>query len=729
MNIRFKLLVSVLTVVIGVMLGVTWLSSTTSQTMLERSLQQGAENLLDATITKLETLFQEYQSVPEDVAMAVQVLKPSQEEELKKLLNDALWLHPHIYGAALAFEPRSFAPDREGMAPYYHRSKEGLAFVDLARTDYNYPAQEWYATAIRTGKPFWTKPYLDTGGGDIMMITYAVPFFRESKPWGVATIDVAVPELSSIVGGLKISKTGYAILMSKEGIILSSQLAVSDSKRTIFDIARDLQMPELDALGKLMLAQQKGYRLITNPATGREAWVAFGPIPASGWTLAIAFPREELLSDLFVLHRHIVGIAIAGILLVTLIILILSTRITNPLQHLAAAAVAIAGGDFKAAVPHTKSRDEVGILSRAFAHMQDTLASTLTRLREEKEMFQFAFREMSDGLTILDPHWRILQYNRVAEKLLLLPPKLPFLEHIMIHFESTHQLSDMDKMGNEQHTCRLMRKITNENDSPLYLECMMVPIFDESGFVRERVIHTRDVTAVESEETSKRNFLSLISHKLFTPLTVLQGKLMLLKDGLLGDLSETQRRTIETAASQTGKLRGLIEALVNFGTADTTGLDSSREPIIVHALIEEIVEEEKREKADRNLNISISVTPNAESFTFNRKYLRTIIHELLDNAIKFNESDPATISIECRRENERIAFSVQDNGLGFPPEFQDKIFDKFFQIDRYFTGNIEGVGLGLSHVKLLVDHFHGTIDVVSEPGRGSRFTVRLPFVA
>ena len=726
MKLRHKLTLSVLSAVLILLALLGSLSYRMSRRALTREIQANAQNLLQVYLLRLENRFQGLSALPADAALAVQSLQPSRPEAIRKLLSDTLWMHPEIYGATIAFEPGAFVSGP--FAPYFHRGRSGLREVDLASPDYDYRGQEWYRLPLQSGKPLWTAPYLDTGGGGIVMVTYAYPFFREGKPLGVATADVSLGTLTGIVDGIQVGKSGYAILVAADGTVLSSRIGGGGASRSIAELARERGAPELERLGKRMTAGESGFIEMPNPANRQPAWVAFGPVQATGWSLAIAFPQDELLSELTGLHLRMTLVSIAGMLAVLAIVWLIPQRLGRPVGELAEVADRISRGDFSTRLQRTGSDDEVGTLTQAFGRMQDSLSETLTRLREEKEMFRVAFTGMSDGLAILDADWRLLQYNRAAEKLLDLPTKLPFLEHVFKRFESDHQLTEMDRLPDEQRTCRLSRRPI-EGFGPLHLECTLVPIRDERGQVRQRVIHSRDITAQEGEERSKRSFISLISHKLFTPLAVLHGKLAMLKDGMLGGLSGPQQRSVADAAAQTRKLHTLIEALVNFGAADTSGLDRSHEPIAMGEFLGEIAAELARDNPEKRPAISVSVAEGAESFDFNRKYLRTMVHELIDNGIKFNQSDPVAIAVECRREGGRIAVSVQDNGMGIPPELRDRIFEKFYQIDRDFTGNVQGVGLGLTHVKLLADQFAGTIDVVSEPGTGSRFTLRLPFDA
>jgi signal transduction histidine kinase len=727
MKIRQKLLLSILSSMFVILAGLEYVSYQTSRKALITEIRSNATNMIDANAYRLNSTFVAIEGVARGLASTVESVRPKSEAELRAVIVRFLEERPEVYGSTIAFEPGAFGAGKKLVAPYYYRGDAGMVYVDLARSSYDYPAQGWYRTTIDSGKPRWSEPYLDVGGGETSMITYSCPFFRDGKPWGVATVDLALPEIISIVEKIKVAKSGFAFVISPEGKFLSKRKAGWELHRTIMSAADEWGSTELKALAQRMLAGERGIVSMKDVLTGGQAWFAFRPIPATGWSLAIVFPEQELLSELLSVHDRMRWIALAGMAIVFVIVFFLSQRIAAPIARLAGEARRIAAGDFSAPLAPVKSRDEVGVLAHAFGDMRTSLAATLEKLREEKEMFQIAFAQMSDGLVILDQAWEPIEHNHAAERLLGLPAKAPLIDHLQAMFETSIPIEQLAESCAEGCAFKLSRR-PSELAGPLHLSCTLTPIFGEDKSVRERILSVRDVTAEESEELAKRNFLSLISHKLFTPLTVLQGMVMLLKDGMLGALSQEQQKDVDSMATQTGKLKGLIEMLVNFVTIEESSLDLSREEIVLRAFLRDLAKKSEAWFPDKHATVEIDVAAELATISFNTKYLSLIVGQLIDNGLKFNMSDPASIKISAARWDGGLQITVTDNGIGIPSEYADRIFDKFFQIEKYFTGNVEGVGLGLAYVKKIVESFGGTIDVRSEPGKGSTFTVLLPKV-
>jgi signal transduction histidine kinase len=215
-----------------------------------------------------------------------------------------------------------------------------------------------------------------------------------------------------------------------------------------------------------------------------------------------------------------------------------------------------------------------------------------------------------------------------------------------------------------------------------------------------------------------------MSHKLFTPLTVLQGKLMLWKDGLLGSLDEKQMKHVNSMADQTAKLNDLIGSLVNFVSMEENKFDTSREELDLGKTLNEVAERCRQWFADKNPIVDIKVEEGAGKFTFNKKLFEVMTSQLIENGLKFNLSVPPRVQVNCRRIGKETVIGIIDNGVGIPREYHEKIFEKFYQIEKYYTGNVEGVGLGLAYVKKIVEAFGGRIEVSSEPGKGSVFTLK-----
>jgi signal transduction histidine kinase len=726
MKIREKLMLSVLASVVAVIAVSCWLSYSVSKEEMTEEIKLHAEAMLKAYAWELDSELAVLPIGAHAMAAAVSSLKPVDEGEVKELIRMALDIIPMAYGSTIAFAPGASPSGARLVAPYYFRTADGLEYKDLADPSYDYPEWDWYRIPIETKKHLWSEPYIDVGGGGIAMVTYSYPFYRRGDILGVATMDVDLHRLTDIVEKIVVGKTGRAFLLSRNGTFLIMGEKETKLEETIFQFAKGKPDEEkIVDIGKRMIAGESGFMEIESAALGKRGWVVFGPVPTTGWSLGILFPKEEFLGGLVSLHHKTLIISIVGIAAICLLIILISSKITRPIIRLAEAAKRIASGDLTVEPEGAEGRDEVGMLARSFGEMQRSLSDTLENLREETDMFTAAFSQMSDGMVILDPQWKPLQFNKTAERLLALPSEGDFREHVLAQFEPSIPVRNISETIDTTIHLELARR-ESEQLGALILSAVVTPILGDSSDLRELVMSVRDITDEKTESRSKANFLSLVSHKLKTPVTVLKSGTAIMQDGLLGEMSEKQKKHVDALTAQIGKLQALIDTLIGFSTIEGSSLEASKEEVELRPFWEEMSKDAERIHKERNPKIELNIAASAEKLSFNKKYLAIIFSQLLDNALKFNMSDPAEVKVDVRREEDMIVTDVVDNSVGIPPEFLDKIFDRFFQIEKYFTGNVEGMGLGLSYVKSIIEHFGGSIDVKSKPGEGSTFTVKIP---
>lgn len=484
MSIRTKLLISILITVCVIFSGIEYLSYKTSKNALEKEIQVRATNMLAAKTVQLDNDIQSLQSIAEGLKIALESVDGLNEDGVKKLIQNFLETQPNAYGAAVAFEPNTFG-NTELVGHYYFRTKKGLEYVDLARPAYNYPNWDWYKTPVKTKEPLWTPPYKDSGGGDTIMTTFACPFFKDGSVWGVATVDVAVSKLTKIVEDIKVGSTGFAFLVEKSGEFLSMRRA-DFSKLTIFDAAKQFGSNKLDELGREMIDGGTGYMSFIDPLDDQESWFAYAPIPSTGWSLGIVLPENELMAELTSLHRRIVFFAVAGLLLIFIIVFIISNRISAPIKALSEAARGITKGNFTVKLPVNRSNDEVGVLARTFAEMGRSLEEAMGHISDERDIFRVALSHLTEGVVILNPRWNVLQSNSAAEKLLKFPVKGTLIEHLESFFESSIPLPEFTNVSRERASFKLKQK-----ECGISLDCSIAPLYGEGHRLKERVLTIR----------------------------------------------------------------------------------------------------------------------------------------------------------------------------------------------------------------------------------------------
>jgi sigma-B regulation protein RsbU (phosphoserine phosphatase) len=303
------------------------------------------------------------------------------------LLRNAVEGNPEIYGSSIAFEPFAFSPQTRLYAPYYYR-KNGTIAHDRLENSYqqvSYVYWDWYQIPRELGKSEWSEPYYDEGAGNRLMTTYSTPFYREAggkkQLAGIVSADLSLDALTGLIGSVKILKTGYAAVLSRNGMILAHPLKDTIMNETFFSIAEARNDPALRELGKKMIRGESGFVHYTS-IVGFTSWMYYAPIPSAGWTLAVVFPEAELLENIGKLSITMAAIGLVGIVLLMLAVVLIARAIIGPLQSLTAATDRIASGNFDAVLPKVNSNDEAGRLTLNFQSMQASLKDYIRNLTE-----------------------------------------------------------------------------------------------------------------------------------------------------------------------------------------------------------------------------------------------------------------------------------------------------------------------------------------------------------
>jgi signal transduction histidine kinase len=222
----------------------------------------------------------------------------------------------------------------------------------------------------------------------------------------------------------------------------------------------------------------------------------------------------------------------------------------------------------------------------------------------------------------------------------------------------------------------------------------------------------------------KSQFLSNVSHELHTPLTSIKGYADNLLDGAVGELDEKQKKCMEGISQNTERLVRMVNDILSLSRIEAGRIEFNPTNFSLYSLMEEMVFELTNIADKKGIFLSFNCPSDLRIFVDEGK-LREVIINLVDNAIKFTPSG-GKVTLQAEEREKYVDISVEDTGIGIPPESLDEIFDRFHQVQRKERGNSEGIGIGLAIVKSLVDLHGGNVTVQSEPGKGSRFTVTLP---
>ncbi|MCB2154476.1 hypothetical protein KQI84_06290 [bacterium] len=225
----------------------------------------------------------------------------------------------------------------------------------------------------------------------------------------------------------------------------------------------------------------------------------------------------------------------------------------------------------------------------------------------------------------------------------------------------------------------------------------------------------------------KSNFLSIVSHELRTPLTAITGFVELVLAQRVGDINESQRSLLTRVAKNTGHLNNMVNDLIEIAEIEAEGMTDVRlVPIDPLATFFNTIPKLEYRRRDRMVDIQPIFEGAVPRILCDERVLERIFFHLLDNAVKFSPPDES-VRVEFKStDDDRLAITIRDKGKGIPQDKLRRIFDQFYQIEGTLTRSHEGLGLGLSVTRMLIQSTRGEIDVNSQVGQGSAFTVIYP---
>ena len=361
-------------------------------------------------------------------------------------------------------------------------------------------------------------------------------------------------------------------------------------------------------------------------------------------------------------------------------------------------------------------------------------ARLFSSLKEEKFKLDTIFSEMADGAALADESGRILLANAAASRYLGIAPGETggTIAEALRGMTVTPSLREMAASKAPSHNFIAAR----EKPKKLILggKAIRIELAGRSfGPAQPRLAPQsgwlyvfRDETEARRIEKLKRTFLSLISHKLKTPLAAVTGFAdLLLEEFRDSPPPEMQFKAAETIASQGKKLAELVDKLLRYTTLESP--DDTIELVLIQldAVVGEAMLGMKDWLSARGAAVLYRPAENTQIIG-DGKRLREMLKNLIENSVKFDPKPEKKVMVSIETDERWARLIVADKGPGIPPEDQEKIFQRFHQIEESFTGQVEGWGLGLPFVKKVVDQHGGQVELVSKLGAGTTVTVILP---
>ena len=513
-------------------------------------------------------------------------------------------------------------------------------------------------------------------------------------------------------------------LISADGTVLAD--SHSDAAR----VENQLQCPEI---------QQA-----LHAGQGRSVWFSHAP-QASMLYAAIALPPSAPpvrvlrfavrlphgTSSTRDLYRRVVVGGLAIVLIGAILSFYLAGSIVAPITQITRAASEMARGDLRQRVD-IRTSDEVGQLAAAFNSMASHVGGMLEDMERDASKDETILSRMADGIIVTNPKGEALLFNQSAEEIFGVGREEALgktLAESTLHYDLSHLIA---------HT--LSHETTNTAEIQLLqprnriLDCYIAPIRTDPGAIRGTVVVLHDLTEIRKLEGNRKDFVANVSHELRTPVASIRAMVETLLMGAKDD-PEASDRFLNTIHSESIRLSTLLNDLLTISTMDSGKREICKMTIGIRSEIERVVQKLQPQIRDKSLRVEIDAE-QALDVLADADALQQMLVNLIDNAIKYTPAEGGiTIaaftagtadSVTPQRAQPGICIQVRDTGIGIPSTDLPRVFERFYRVDKARSREMGGTGLGLSIVKHLVELHGGTVEVASEVGKGTIFTLTFP---
>jgi signal transduction histidine kinase len=259
------------------------------------------------------------------------------------------------------------------------------------------------------------------------------------------------------------------------------------------------------------------------------------------------------------------------------------------------------------------------------------------------------------------------------------------------------------------------------------LQLRGVDLCSHDGRACGRLIHLHDITHDRVIDEMKTDFISLVSHELRTPLTSILGFSSYMLSGRLGRVSDVQRTALESIHRQSRRLSAIISDFLDVSRIESGKIEMKKEEVPLVEVAERVLEDLRPQAADRHIRFGTRAEEGPMPLVAigDEQRIAQVFTNLVGNALKFTESN-GSVDIELARMNGEVLCRVVDTGCGIPPDELERVFDRFYQVEKVVTRKTGGTGLGLAIVKNIVEAHGGRIWIESQVGRGTTVNFTLP---
>mgnify|MGYP001220144230 CR=1 FL=1 len=457
-----------------------------------------------------------------------------------------------------------------------------------------------------------------------------------------------------------------------------------------------------------------------DPMTGNRIQVLSIPIKVEGevaGALYIEASMEETYDTIGNITKILIKITLVTLFLTVILMVIVARTITNPIKQITKQATAMADGNFDQQVD-VKSDDEIGRLSTAFNHLAEHLRRALSQNEEEKEKLESVLANMSDGVLATDPEGHVIVVNKRAEE--ILNKSIPIgeaVEHLLPIPDSIN--FPLLKMR------RILLELVSDDGERNLIKVTLTPIKRHDEEMVALIAVLQDVTEEEKLDRERKEFVANVSHELRTPLTTIKSYLESLEDGAIHQ-PDIASRFIKVARQEADRMTRLIHDLLQLSRFDAKQVAINKQPTELNKILTSAADRFSMQCKKKEITLSLQMPNKSPMVLVDGDRIDQLMDNLLSNAVKYTP-EGGSILISCfERPDDMVDVAISDTGIGIPKKDLERIFERFYRVDKARSRELGGTGLGLSIVQEIIQAHDGTVRIESTLNQGTTVTFSLP---
>lgn len=441
----------------------------------------------------------------------------------------------------------------------------------------------------------------------------------------------------------------------------------------------------------------------------------------SGYVRA-SLPLSEIDRRLDQLGTSISLAAVLSAIIALLLGLFLTRHFVKPLSSMISVAEAMSRGDYKARLPETR-KDEIGDLAKALNRMARSCSDRTDTINADRNKLSAILSGIAEGVVAVNRDEHVVHLNEAAGRLLGSVPE-ESLDKPIWQVTRVREVSEIlrDALRDGIDFQKNLRIANPSMDR--FIEMHASPLFDGQGNLTGAVAVLHDVSELHRLEMVRREFVANASHELKTPITAIRG----LVETLIDDkVIESSKRDsfLARIKEQSMRLSSIVTDLLNLSRMESENIKLKDHRFDLRQVIADSLKTFVSLGEEKGISLEIEVTHVPAEIIGDEEAVRQVMSNLLDNALKYT-SDGGQIWTRLEIRGDYAVIAVEDTGIGIETRDLDRIFERFYRVDKARSRELGGTGLGLSIVKHIAITHGGHVTVDSIPGKGSTFSVFLP---